>query len=417
MRRGYTLTELLVVIMIVVILVAAVLPIAKRVMDDSRTREASRLLGANFALAQAQAAKNNRPAGLWFELEQPIGAPASVYQCTKVYLAEVQSPYGGSTTSARGIIREEPNPPGSPQAQFVPLVAVNYIDNAMPFGQWDDDANGDGIPDAADQNPADGRVDEDPAEKNFLLSLIDDGDPAVTGDGELFQVRFDNKGYWFLCQREGSNLNLITVPASTLYPVSYNQAYSPGHSFQILRSPRRVGNPMELTAGTCIDLTYSGMGPTGAGPLPNDGFGAATNRLVVMFAPGGNIDSLRLDNLAPVLPQGTLHLLIGKTEKMNLPLGVNPDHPTNTFLFDPARSNLSDVNSVWVGIGRRNGSIASTENLPPPIDETTLSPASVTIFPGDPRQQVLNPTIQADREAYLSYCRELATGRDQMGGK
>ena len=45
-HRGYTLVELLVVITIAVILIAAALPIAKRMMDDSRSRDAARLEGA-----------------------------------------------------------------------------------------------------------------------------------------------------------------------------------------------------------------------------------------------------------------------------------------------------------------------------------------------------------------------------------
>lgn len=125
MRRAYTLTELLVVITTIVILVAVTLPIAKRVMDDSRTSDSGRLLAGNFAMARTYAARNNRPFGLWFELAQPIGAPATVRQCTEVYLAEVSAPYGGSTTNSRGIIRRDPTP-GSPE-KFIPLVEAVYI--------------------------------------------------------------------------------------------------------------------------------------------------------------------------------------------------------------------------------------------------------------------------------------------------
>lgn len=419
-RRGYTLTELLVVVMIVVMLIGVTLPIAKRVMDDSRTREAARLLMSNFTMAQMYAARNGRPFGLWFELEAPIG-DTTIRQCTKVYLAEVQAPYAGSTTSARGIIRQEPTTPGG-ENRFVPLVPVTYIDNVAPFGQWDDDLNGDGIPDPADTNN-DSRVDESVAEKTFILSLIE--------EDEMFLVRFDNKGYWFLCQRGNTaagtqnNLVMITSAMSTLYPMGYDKFYSPGYPFQILRSPRRVGNPMELTAGTCIDFTYSGMGRTGAGPLlPTEGFANGTSRLVVLFNSGGAVDGMFLDTTPIDEPTGTLHFLIGQVAKMNPPAGASvstPPHPTNMNMFDPAASNLADTNSVWVSVGRRNGSVTSTENTPPPVDATTLGPNNVTIFPTDAavpagRRQNLDPTVTADRQVYLAWCRELATGRDQMGG-
>src|SRR5437764_177131 len=53
---GYTLAELMVVVVIMITLVAITLPIAKKVMDDSHVREATRVLHSYFAMAQARAA-------------------------------------------------------------------------------------------------------------------------------------------------------------------------------------------------------------------------------------------------------------------------------------------------------------------------------------------------------------------------
>src|SRR5688572_17034993 len=50
-HSGYTLVELLVVITIAVILIAAALPIAKRMVDDSRSRDGARLFSGQFTLA------------------------------------------------------------------------------------------------------------------------------------------------------------------------------------------------------------------------------------------------------------------------------------------------------------------------------------------------------------------------------
>ena len=126
LRRGYTLTELLVVVTIVVVLLAATLPIAKRVMDDSRSRDSARLLAGNLQMAKTYAARNNRPFGLWFELAPVLGfvdvAGQEVRQCTQVFLAEVPPPYAGSTTSSRGIIRIEQ---GQTVPEFNPLIGVD----------------------------------------------------------------------------------------------------------------------------------------------------------------------------------------------------------------------------------------------------------------------------------------------------
>jgi hypothetical protein len=63
-------------------------------------------------------------------------------------------------------------------------------------------------------------------------------------------------------------------------------------------------------------------------------------------------------------------------------------------------------------------------NLPPPVDATTLGPNNVTIFPTEAlppagRRANLDPTVLVGAnsvQVYLAHCRELATGRDQMGG-
>jgi hypothetical protein len=416
-----------VVVTIVVILVAATLPIAKRVMDDSRTRDSGRLLAGNFAMARTYAARNNRPFGLWFELSRPVGyvdpalatAPR-LRQCTQVYLAEVAPPYGGGTTNSRGIIRIEA---GQTLPEFNPLTGADLLPAGMPDGIID--------------TPV-----VDAAEKAILRSLIDEGDTCL--------VKFEYKGDWFRLIR-GTATNAAypdpdrlyylmlapgTTPANwvtgslsgTAIPPAYGSNTSFGQRFQILRTPRRVGNPIEMIAGTCIDIELSGMGNRGLDdPDPtvditmDAGFGGAENRIVVMFTPGGAIDGLMIDN-GLFAASGTLHFLIGQLAKVNEPTLANPDHPTNMNMFDPNKSNLADVNSVWVSVGRLNGQISTTENLIPPVQPTPPpTPTSMVIFPtGDPRQVTINPsqpTGTAGRDIYLQYCREPAIGREQMGGK
>lgn len=430
-RRAYTLTELLVVVSIVVILMAATLPVAKRIMDDSRTRDSARLLAGNFQMARTYAARNNRPFGLWFELEPVLGIqdipaapnpPKVVRQCTQVYLAEVPPPYGGGTTNARGVIRVEQ---GQPQTlpEFNPLTGF-------------------------DTNPADGYIDIDTAEKAILLSLIDEGDTCL--------VKFEYKGDWFRLIR-GKAINaaypdpnrlyfLMTVPGTTAanwvtgsvsgsaIPPNYNFPMSIGFRYQILRTPRRVGNPIEMIAGTCIDLEYSGMSPTGfddddtSTPITSDyGFGQAGwqpqgGHLVVMFAPGGQVDGLVIDH-GLFGAAGTIHFLVGKIDKLRRPFTTPSDGDAKypMTMFDPSASNLADVNSVWVSVGRLSGQVMTAENLVPPVDVTT-TPGSVIVFPTEAavpagRRETLAINNHLDRVKYVKHCREAATAREQMGGQ
>src|SRR5690349_12945659 len=72
-RPGYSMAELMIVLIIMVMLVAAVLPVAKKVMDDSHVREASRQLNAYFAMAKSRAVHTGRPCGIYLDCEVPLG--------------------------------------------------------------------------------------------------------------------------------------------------------------------------------------------------------------------------------------------------------------------------------------------------------------------------------------------------------
>ncbi len=366
-RAGYTLVELLVVVMIILILIAAALPVAKSVMESNRTREASRQLNGHLAMARAYAARNNRPFGLWMEYDAPVGhvdSPGNfVRQVTRIYLAEVQAPYSGSTTSSRAIIRREPDPTNDP-FQFVPLTGTDVL-----------------------PGPPDGRIDTDNNEIVYLQNLIE--------PGEAFMVRFDFKGDWYGCVRgltgnatypDPSRFYYVGPTSSSVQPPGAGNGASYGFRYQILRQPRRVGNPLELSAGTCIDIEYSGYGPTGTQ------FGAANNRLVLLFEPGGSVKSVSLDGGFGDAPLGTLHFLIGRVEKVAQDVTGVP--------ITAANSNLGDPNNFWVSVGRLNGSITTSENFPD-VDHANHS--------ADP--------WGADRAEFLEECRALATGRELTGGQ
>ena len=86
-----------------------------------------------------------------------------------------------------------------------------------------------------------------------------------------------------------------------------------------------------------------------------------------------------------------------------------------------ARAVLYETIDRLIAERRASGQVTTTENLVPPVD-FQASPPNVIIFPGEAvppggRRAVLSPANATHRELYLSHCREVATNRDQMGGK
>jgi len=394
-RGGYTLVELMVVMIIMVILVATALPLVKRVMDNDRVREASRQLSSYISMAKTRAMQTGRPCGLLLVLEPPLGVPAApfaagpqyVRQCTQLYLAEVPPTYQGSTQGARGRILSSTliSPPGPPGTfEFYPITPG--------------------------PNPPGGNVQDD-TEMQYLIG----GTSPLINPGEQFLVRFEHKGAWYVCQRgitppkpafpTFTDPNRLYYTGSTVMgvptplPPGINDTTStpfsnPGYYYTIMRSPQPVGEPMELTGGTCIDMTFSGAGQIG------NGFIQANGSLGILFSSSGGVTGLYFDGSSPVPPDGTLHLLLGRVSKMNqpdAPSQANPPHVSNMRMFSPEESNLADATSLWVSIGRANGSVTTSENVPD------------TAFPG--------PYTIPGGATFLGIARSVATGREQMGGQ
>jgi hypothetical protein len=301
-------------------------------------------------------------------------ATTTVRQVTQLYLAEVQPPYAGGTTVARAEIYNKGN--GN---EFVPVNAAGI---------------------------------EDTTEVGYLTDLI--------VDGETFLVRFDYKGEWYQCQRSGNQFlykgTAANPGAGTLNGLGYplppgcndtSINYVKAKPFQILRGPRRVGNPLELTSGACIDLAYSGIGLSGASKAATGintdpvsaGFPVSSGTqptdvkiLTFLFTPAGGVEGVYV-NTSFCSPQGTVHLLVGRVDKVDNPAGTS-QHASGLNFYDPEHSNLADGTSLWVSIGRTSGTVTTSENLP---DSSW--------------------TAWANRTGYIAAARQIATGREQMGGR
>jgi hypothetical protein len=87
-------------------------------------------------------------------------------------------------------------------------------------------------------------------------------------------------------------------------------------------------------------------------------------------------------------------------------------------MYDPNTSNLADPLSLWVSVARTTGIVITSENTPPPIESSSASASSITIFSGNNQlQQQINPSSGLGQGIYLSFCRQLATNREQVRGQ
>lgn len=297
---GYTIVELLIVVMIAVLLMVVSLPIAKTVMNDARPREAARILNTALFTAKAHAASSGRLAGMEFVLQRmndPMAAQGA-YQCTQIYMCAEPALYMGDTVDARATVTNS----GS----------ISFTNNCAG-------------------------------------SL-----PTLLAGNNTFYIRFNHRGLWYeVNSSSGYQIqNASSLPFPSIGPN--------GAVFQIRRLPVRSGNPIELPKSTAIDMVYSGVGPGGTEFSTADGlrimFAPGGNlHSMTMTTPSGSGASTV--QTAPAY--GTVHFLVGLTNKINL-----AQESGNYNFNDPEKSNLADGNALWVSVGRNSGVITTNENNP-----------------------------------------------------
>ena len=97
-RRGMTLIELMVVVLILGLLSVAVLPNLANTGDARKVREAARSLSSFIASAQSQAIGSRTASGIWIDpLPNQMGAN---WISLDIAMTEVPAPYAGDTTTA-----------------------------------------------------------------------------------------------------------------------------------------------------------------------------------------------------------------------------------------------------------------------------------------------------------------------------
>ena len=417
--RGLTLVELLVVIVILGVLVAAVLPIMSPTTAARRAREASRGLNTLIALAQSKAVGEGRPYGIGLrKLSQDTGNPNDRPVCLEVFLVEQPSPYTGFSESSAVQIASNTTLARYSTAYSFPTVLVRFVNRG-------ENATGAmGNPNAlapgwqADLFPANTVRPGDVLEigqQRFELLQSGEGQPqhpaATISDTGFFVVDDDNgKADLFIARPLnatgavltpayddlGNQLETVVGPAGqTLLQVRQRmmsqQRLSPTfplwtepQPYRILRQPTPTSTaPYQLPEGTAIDLQASGF--EGDAPLvvenngvpPNSRIGTRNNddAIFIMFSPDGSLQSVRYNRGGDGQSSGaTDFLTIRANANLSLLVGLRENLPVDTTLsIDPsdteaevdekkAKVNWLNLDCRWVTIGGQSGSVVTSEN-------------------------------------------------------
>ncbi len=396
LRSALTLVELLVVMGVLVLLAAITLPTVKGMLSDQKVSQAATLVQQYCEAARSRAIATGRPVAVILDrLRYDAGGGATALDalvanntCVRLSTGEVFPPYAGDWAGATGTL-EDSDGDGAVDRLRIPVAqAASLIDTSVT------PAVASGMALAGDMLRLGAR------RETYVIRA----DPTLDAATAEVLIPFFNPPSMGV--------------GATAYRLAEPSRWPPGSQvrFRIFRRPSKsLAGGTSLPRGTCIDMHFSGFGPTGrefssdlihltaSPPLPNypptppvspTNGNPDYGPIYIVFSPDGTVEAWyhqdrSLSVVAPLLqravPTTMIHLLVGRTD------GV-PQSP----LLDPAgalaagdtfTSNLMDTLNTWVTINPYTGHIYTS-----PVNGLTV-PA-----PGNPLP-VLDRLAQARTSA------------------
>jgi type II secretory pathway pseudopilin PulG len=285
--RGLTLIELLVTIVIMVTVLAGVIPLISPNNNARKIREASRQLNSLLQQAQAQAARDGRPAGVAFR-EFTTTSTNSGMALEAFVIANPRPFVGFSSTSEARLLFQVGN---VTQVQFV--LDGQYA--TLPGSpQWDPNACY--FPDPVPPNTL--RFGDKIEVGGRIYEIIDpDRDGEDPKDDTIDDPRFV-KGDFYTDARaqfavayvgQSPPVPYAAVEVRTSDPPPFGGWTNP-QAYRVLRQPAETKNTtLQFPRGIGIDLQASGV----SGPGPNDfDEGGIADLTGVMFRPNGTLEAV-----------------------------------------------------------------------------------------------------------------------------
>ncbi len=336
--RGFTLIEMLVVIILILILASSVIPIMAAASDARKIREGARVISAALSQAQARAVATGRSAGIIIQRNKNNFGMAM-----DVFMAESPPPYLGDNLGSTATVQTV----GSTTMVSFPSTDVGW-QSVRPGDLIRFNYRGQlyYIDPVHMLNP-------DPAHPYIQSSSI----PIVS------------------TENPSNNSSIASIPPPTT-------GAGGGIPFQVFRQPVKTAeSPVQLTDGAVIDLALSGMylkanandsqttdtfgsltfqtaggAKTTAGQfVGTSNFYADSRPIVITFSPTGALDLVYM--MGQVFrPPSAIYLLIGYSSAIPIPNASNPGQ------LDPsATANFLAPNCRWVSIARQTGLVTVAE--------------------------------------------------------
>jgi prepilin-type N-terminal cleavage/methylation domain-containing protein len=306
--RAFTLVELLVVMTIMVLLVAASVPMLKPMFDSQKTKNAADTVAAALQRVRFKAMEEQATCGIQFD-RFTEGNASNVSLRMRLL-------------KSRGAYINQPN------------VRVRVENGVIKFyqsasGEWGSSSS---IPTPTEWN-----------------AHVNDGD----------SVQFGRQGRFYKLE-ENSKTKLAPPFEFIPHPNEEKGFYLPKNStddameFKVLQSPQAsLTPPVVLPRGTVVDLEFS-SGYFSNAEIP---FSNATNgEIKIIFSPAGYIDKFEVNGNSYTPSGGLIYFCVGEWDRQTISSG--------TTLAEDGKNNIEVPTSFWITIHPKTGQVRITETAP-----------------------------------------------------
>jgi prepilin-type N-terminal cleavage/methylation domain-containing protein len=403
-RRGLTLIELLVTIVIMVTVLAGVIPLMSPNNNARKIREASRQLSSMLAQAQAQAARDGRPAGVAFREFGTTGGFSGM--ALEAFMIAEPPPFAGFSRDSRVVVTIPPSggpttygPNGNGGKLFLPkykdydlflLTFVMGSDATLPTNSPDFLPPGTfGFGDIIEVD-------------NRLFMVIDD-----ERDSDDPNVAEELNGVKRLVSTDSIQCVWIDQTPGTVIPQGTRM-------YTFRRLPANTSDtPLQFPRGIGIDLQASGAtGPDGLEDF--DDIPGVADVTGVMFNSNGTLEGVYSNGVRSESVNNVFMLLgafengnDGSQDEMDYDFVANPVDDRDELAQRRSRINWLNADSRWVAVNRAGRVVTSGNN----IFDPTHTDFTTSFDPTPPSELV------QQRRRQINAARLYATQMQTEGGR